>query len=55
MVGGTGIRGTAGWLEGLGFVPSHRNAMLAGLADGGGGLLRALGLLTPGPQRLPSR
>src|ERR1700694_2586040 len=34
-------------LEGLGFAPGRRSAILAGLAEAGGGLLLALGLATP--------
>jgi putative oxidoreductase len=45
--GGYGIKGTAGFLEQLGFVPGRRNAVMAGLAELGGGLLLALGLATP--------
>ncbi|HTS81046.1 MAG TPA: DoxX family protein [Myxococcaceae bacterium] len=45
--GGYGIAGTGGFLEGLGFRPGKVHAALAGLAETGGGLLIALGLLTP--------
>jgi putative oxidoreductase len=45
--GGYGLQGTAGFLEKLGFIPGRRSALLAGLAEFGGGLLFALGLLTP--------
>src|SRR5204863_4333761 len=45
--GGYGLTGTAGFLEQLGFVPGRRNALFAGLAETGGGLLLALGLATP--------
>src|SRR5258707_9932022 len=45
--GGYGLTGTAGFLEQLGFVPGRRNALFAGLAELGGGLLLALGLATP--------
>ena len=31
----------------LGFLPGRRHALMAGLAETGGGLLLALGLLTP--------
>jgi putative oxidoreductase len=44
---GGGIDGTAQGLEQLGFVPGRRSAVMAGLAEFGGGLLLALGLLTP--------
>jgi putative oxidoreductase len=43
----SGLDGAANALEGLGFVPGRRSAILAGLAETGGGLLLALGLLTP--------
>jgi len=45
--GGYGLKGTGGFLEQLGFVPGRRNALFAGLAELGGGLLLALGLATP--------
>ena len=45
--GGYGIAGTGGFLEGLGFRPGKVHAVLAGLAELVGGLLLALGLLTP--------
>lgn len=45
--GGPGLDETAKGLEGLGFVPGKRAAVLAGLAEGAGGLLLALGLFTP--------
>ena len=45
--GGPGLDGTARGFEGLGFIPGRRAAVLAGLAEGGGGLLLALGLFTP--------
>ncbi len=45
--GGYGLTGTGGFLEQLGFVPGRRNALFAGLAETGAGLLLALGLLTP--------
>jgi len=45
--GGYGLTGTGGFLEQLGFVPGKRNALFAGLAEGVGGLLLALGLATP--------
>jgi putative oxidoreductase len=45
--GGFGMRGTGEYLAGLGFRHSGSFALLAGLAEGGGGLLLALGLLTP--------
>ena len=45
--GGGGPRGTAGMFEKLGFRQPMAMAVLAGLAELGGGLLLALGLLTP--------
>jgi putative oxidoreductase len=44
--GGAGLRGTAGFFEGLGFRPALPLTFLAGLAETGG-LLFAAGLLTP--------
>lgn len=45
--GGHGLKGTAGFFEQIGFRPGLPNALLAGLAEGVGGLLVACGLLTP--------
>jgi len=45
--GGYGLTGTGGFLESLGFRPGRVHAALAGTAEFGGGLLIALGLLTP--------
>src|ERR1700733_14059818 len=45
--GGPGLDGTGGFFEKLGFVPGRRHALMAGLTEAGGGLLLALGLLTP--------
>ncbi|WP_272039520.1 DoxX family protein [Paenibacillus sp. JJ-100] len=45
--GGYGIKGTGGWFESMGMKPGAFLALLAGLAEFGGGLLLALGLLTP--------
>ena len=45
--GGPGLDKVALGFEQLGFVPGRRHARLAGLAEVGGGLLLALGLLTP--------
>jgi len=45
--GGYGLAGTGGFMETLGFVPGRRAAFFAGLAEGLGGLLLALGLVTP--------
>ena len=45
--GGHGLAGTGGFMESLGFRPGRLQAALAGIAEFGGGLLIALGLLTP--------
>ena len=45
--GGYGLQGTGGFLEKLGFFPGRCNALLAGLAEFGGGVLLALGFATP--------
>lgn len=45
--GGGGVDGTARGFEQLGFVPGRRSAIMAGLAEAGGGLLFALGAVTP--------
>jgi putative oxidoreductase len=45
--GGYGLAGTGGFMEQLGFVPGRRHALFAGLAELGGGVLLALGLVTP--------
>src|SRR5215467_11873908 len=45
--GGHGLAGTGGFLEQLGFHPGKRAALMAGLGEAGGGLLLALGALTP--------
>lgn len=45
--GGYGLDGTGGFLESIGFRPGRRNALMAGLTEAGGGLLLALGLVTP--------
>ena len=45
--GGNGLSGTAGWLESLGLRPAPFWALIAGLSEVGGGILLALGLLTP--------
>jgi putative oxidoreductase len=45
--GGFGIAGTGGWLESLGFRPGKLQAAVSGLSELGGGLLLAVGLLTP--------
>ncbi len=45
--GGYGLTGTGGFMESLGFRPGKVQAALAGIGEFGGGLLLALGLLTP--------
>lgn len=45
--GGFGLSGTAGWLESMGFRQARLHATVNGLAEFGGGLFLALGLLTP--------
>ena len=45
--GGHGLAGTGGFMESLGFRPGRVQAALAGSAELVGGLLIALGLLTP--------
>jgi len=45
--GGHGLAGTGGWLESMGFSRARFHAMVNGLAEFGGGILLALGLLTP--------
>lgn len=45
--GGYGLKGTGGWMESLGLKPGVIMALMAGLAELIGGLLFALGLLTP--------
>src|SRR3954447_22614299 len=45
--GGYGLAGTGGFFEQIGFPHGKRQAAIAGLSEGGGGLLLALGLLTP--------
>jgi putative oxidoreductase len=45
--GGPGLGATGQFFEMIGFLPGRRQALLAGLAETGGGLLLALGLLTP--------
>ncbi|MBS4214545.1 MULTISPECIES: DoxX family protein [Neobacillus] len=45
--GGYGPKGTGGWFESIGIKPGVTMAILAGLAELFGGLLFALGLLTP--------
>ena len=45
--GGYGLKGTGGWFESIGIKPGVIMALFAGLAELLGGLLFALGLLTP--------
>jgi putative oxidoreductase len=45
--GGHGLNGTGGFFDSLGMRPGKQHAFMAGLAEAGGGLLLALGLLTP--------
>jgi putative oxidoreductase len=45
--GGYGIAGTAGFMESLGLRPGRLHAWASGLAETIGGLLLALGLVTP--------
>src|SRR5215813_11309791 len=45
--GGYGLNATGQFFEALGFRPGRRHALMAGLVEVGGGLLLALGLLTP--------
>jgi putative oxidoreductase len=47
MFGGHGLKGTSGWLGSMGLRPAGIWALLAGLSELGGGVLLALGLLTP--------
>ena len=44
---GPGLGGTTGMMEKLELRPARRHALLAGAAEAGGGLLLALGALTP--------
>lgn len=45
--GGYGLKGTGGWFESIGIKPGVTMALLAGLAELFGGILFAVGLLTP--------
>lgn len=45
--GGPGLDATGQFFAMLGFPPGRRHALMAGLAETGGGLLLALGLITP--------
>lgn len=46
-LGGHGLKGTGGWFDSIGMKPGVTVALMAGLAELIGGLLFALGLLTP--------
>ncbi|TKC16398.1 DoxX family protein [Robertmurraya kyonggiensis] len=45
--GGNGLEGTGGWFESVGIKPGYTMALLAGLVEVLGGVLFAVGLLTP--------
>ena len=45
--GGYGLKGTGGWFDSIGMKPGITMALLAGLTELVGGILFALGLLTP--------
>jgi putative oxidoreductase len=45
--GGYGLKGTGGWFDSIGMKPGVTMALLAGLTELFGGILFALGLLTP--------
>ncbi|MGG0718011.1 DoxX family protein [Robertmurraya massiliosenegalensis] len=45
--GGNGLNGTGGWFESIGIKPGITMALLAGLVEVVGGILFAIGLLTP--------
>ena len=47
LFGGYGISGTGGFMESLGWKPGHLFAIAAGIGELGGGLLTALGFLSP--------
>jgi putative oxidoreductase len=47
LFGGHGVAGTAGFFDQIGLRPSRLHAIFAGVAETAGGLLLALGLLTP--------
>jgi putative oxidoreductase len=47
LFGGYGPKGTGGWLESIGVKPGVAMAVVAGVLELAGGLLFALGLLTP--------
>lgn len=45
--GGYGLKGTGGWFDSIGMKPGVTIALFAGLAELLGGILLAVGLLTP--------
>ncbi len=45
--GGYGLKGTGGWMDSIGIKPGVTMALLAGLAELFGGILFAIGFLTP--------
>ena len=45
--GGHGLKGTGGFFEQIGIKPGRTMALLAGVSELGGGLLVAIGFLTP--------
>ncbi|MEH7350495.1 DoxX family protein [Gottfriedia acidiceleris] len=45
--GGYGLKGTGGWFDSIGMKPGVTIALIAGLAEFIGGILFAIGLLTP--------
>jgi putative oxidoreductase len=47
LFGGHGLLGTAGFFDGIGLKPGRVHATAAGVMEFGGGLLLALGLITP--------
>jgi putative oxidoreductase len=47
LFGGHGIEGTGGMMESLGIRPARAAGVAAGIGEFGGGLLLALGFLTP--------
>ncbi len=47
LFGGGGLEGTTGTMEKLELRPARRHALMAGLAETGGGALLTLGALTP--------
>jgi putative oxidoreductase len=45
--GGHGLEGTSGFFDSLGLKPGKRNAVMAGVAEAGGGALLATGVAVP--------